>query len=92
MSFPWWVAEKDQCIWCRKYNDLISVCVNDASNAVEMWYACDNPKCEHLEYFKVPFKICIIQEGKTAVEVFNKKMAEPEPKSTLSGIAEDVEV
>ena len=80
MSLPWWVAEKDQCTWCNKFNDMVLACVNDAGDAVEMHYACDNPKCEFLRIFRVPNKVCIIQYGKGSVEVFNRKMAEPEVK------------
>ena len=77
MTYPWWVTEKEQCIWCRTYSNLVSVGVNKEENAVEMYYSCENPNCEHLQWFKVPNKVCILQHGKGAVDVFNRKMKEP---------------
>jgi len=77
-NFPWWVTDTDPCIWCRKEARLFNACVNDDQNGVEMYYVCDNPKCEHVMWFKKPYKLCIVQYGKTAVEVFNKKMALPD--------------
>jgi hypothetical protein len=77
-KFPWWVVETDQCIWCRQEAKLFNVCVSDAQDGVEIHYVCENPKCEHFLFFKIPNKVCIIQQGKGAVEVFNRKMKEPE--------------
>jgi hypothetical protein len=77
-KYPWWVEEKEKCMWCYKFMNLFVATVNEKEDGVEMTYLCENSKCSHLTHFSTPNKMVFVQQGKKAVEVFVKKMAEPD--------------
>ena len=76
-KWPRWCPEQEQCGWCFQPADLQSACVSEGKDAVEMWYMCQNPKCEHLKILKKNNRFGFIREGIQAVAAFEKKLSEP---------------